>query len=377
MPVNTSKRLAGGAATTPELPAVEEVPATKRAQGRKGNPIDKTPIYAALAARSKKDITENYPDTMLDKPEDAANHPVPVTDTTVADAAAVAAAAAAAAAAPGPVIVPGPPLPGAETVAASGEPAPAGIEFPIANELEEAIGATDGALAKSKAPRAIKNGAHKDKEDQVEHESLPAVRTGEEIKVLPIPPFDILQGSDLGSGTKRKRYPADYKLDVVRWAESKVAGGLGPGGVVGYAYAARTIGVSEKMIRVWKKNKHVLAEHIEEKSDETGGDPAGKPKRHFSVRKKGRDEKKDKEVPQKEAFKAEKAPAVFKICQGCFSMCPGNYTFCGQCGTEIAEQLHDNPVKLCFDSACHAELKGVVTKYCGKCGKEQPVPSQV
>lgn len=67
-----------------------------------------------------------------------------------------------------------------------------------------------------------------------------------------------------GGGAHRKRYPLDFKLNAIKYAQSVVKGGRGPGGTVGISYASRVLGISDKAtLAAWIKNRDVFEKEVQ------------------------------------------------------------------------------------------------------------------
>lgn len=88
----------------------------------------------------------------------------------------------------------------------------------------------------------------------------PPKRKGEKLELKP-PDFEV---PDFGGGSKRKRYPLDFKLNAIKYAQSVVEGGRGPGGTVGVSYATRVLGISDKAsLSSWIKNSATFKKEVQ------------------------------------------------------------------------------------------------------------------
>lgn len=69
---------------------------------------------------------------------------------------------------------------------------------------------------------------------------------------------------EFGGGSQRKRYPLEFKLNAIRYAQSVVEGGRGPGGTVGITYATKALGISDKAtLSAWIRNRATLEKEVQ------------------------------------------------------------------------------------------------------------------
>ena len=69
---------------------------------------------------------------------------------------------------------------------------------------------------------------------------------------------------EFGGGQKRKRCDLAFKLNAIRYATKKSPGAPGPDGTIGVSYAARVLGIPEKMtLSAWIKYRKKYEEQME------------------------------------------------------------------------------------------------------------------
>ena len=93
--------------------------------------------------------------------------------------------------------------------------------------------------------------------------------------------FEILE---FGGGPKRKRYPLEFKLTAIGYAQSVVEGGKGPGSTVGLSYATRVLGVSDKAtLAAWIQNRSTYEEEVQQATAVSGTKGKKKAMKKLSV----------------------------------------------------------------------------------------------
>lgn len=139
--------------------------------------------------------------------------------------------------------------------------APHGASGP--DEYGDPITATDSPALDAPATAASAEEADEEAQDNGA-EALFVLRARPKKKArkleLKPPDFEI---PEFGGGSKRKRYPLDFKLNAIKYAQSVVEGGRGPGGTVGITYATRALGISDKAtLAAWIKNRATFEKEV-------------------------------------------------------------------------------------------------------------------
>lgn len=124
--------------------------------------------------------------------------------------------------------------------------------------------APEALTAAAKAPATTSAAEEADEEDNGAEALFvlraPPKKKNRKLELKP-PDFAI---PEFGGGSHRKRYPLDFKLNAIKYAQSVVEGGRGPGGTVGITYATRALGISDKAtLAAWIKNRATFEKEVQ------------------------------------------------------------------------------------------------------------------
>ena len=133
------------------------------------------------------------------------------------------------------------------------------------DEYEDPITATDSPALDAPATAAS---AEEEADEEAQDNGAEALfvlraRPKKKARKLELKPPDF-EIPEFGGGSKRKRYPLDFKLNAIKYAQSVVEGGRGPGGTVGITYATRALGISDKAtLAAWIKNRVTFEKEVQ------------------------------------------------------------------------------------------------------------------
>ena len=95
------------------------------------------------------------------------------------------------------------------------------------------------------------------------------------------PDFPIL---DLGGGSKKKRYPLQFKVKAVRYSQKRIKGAQGPGGTPVITYAGRILNIPDKAtLALWVKDLAKFEAALAEEAKYQGGNRKKKAKNRMSL----------------------------------------------------------------------------------------------